>query len=77
MGMQFSKRNFDRVGNMKIIKLETHYFKVLHYKRLEEITTSRDILRCLKTAIDTFMNLYFRKINFTPLYQMYVQKISD
>jgi hypothetical protein len=45
----------------------------------EELTTGRDILRCPKPAIDAFINLYFRKINVIPmpLYQIYVQKISD
>ncbi len=45
----------------------------------EELTTGRDILRCPKPAIDAFVNLFFRKINVIPmpLYQIYVQKISD
>ena len=45
----------------------------------EELSTGRDILRCPKPAIDAFINLYFRKINVIPmpLYQIYVQKISD
>jgi len=45
----------------------------------EELSTGRDLLRCPKPAIDAFINLYFRKINIIPmpLYQMYVQKISD
>lgn len=49
------------------------------YLWLEELATGRDILRCPKPAIDAFINLYFRKINVIPmpLYQMYVQKISD
>jgi predicted O-methyltransferase YrrM len=49
------------------------------YLWLEELATGRDILRCPKPAIDAFVNLYFRKINVIPmpLYQMYVQKISD
>jgi predicted O-methyltransferase YrrM len=49
------------------------------YLWLEELATGRDILRCPKPAIDAFVNLYFRKINVIPmpLYQMYIQKISD
>ena len=45
----------------------------------EDLATGRDILRCPKPAIDAFVNLFFRKINVIPmpLYQMYVQKISD
>lgn len=45
----------------------------------EELTTGREILRCPKPAIDAFVNLFFRKINVLPmpLYQIYVQKISD
>ncbi len=49
------------------------------YLWFEELPTGRDILRCPKTAIDAFVNLYFRKINVIPmpLYQIYIQKISD
>ena len=45
----------------------------------EELITGREILRCPKPAIDAFVNLFFRKINVLPmpLYQIYVQKISD
>lgn len=49
------------------------------YLWFEELATGRDILRCPKPAIDAFINLYFRKINVIPmpLYQIYIQKISD
>ena len=45
----------------------------------EELALGRDILRCPKPAIDAFVNLYFKKLNIItmPLYQMYVQKISN
>lgn len=38
-----------------------------------------DPLRCPKLAIDAFTNIYCRKIKIlkAPLYQLYVQKISD
>ena len=49
------------------------------YLWFEELNTGRDILRCPKPAIDAFINLNFRKINIIqmPLYQLYIQKISD
>ncbi len=45
----------------------------------EDLEGGRDPLRCPKPAIDAFVNLYFRKINVIPLplYQLYVQKVSD
>lgn len=38
-----------------------------------------DLVRCPKPAIDAFTNLYWRKLNIisAPLYQLYVQKVSD
>lgn len=45
----------------------------------EDLPTGRDILRSPKPAIDAFINIYHKKINVIPmpLYQMYVQKISE
>ncbi|MBU3607487.1 class I SAM-dependent methyltransferase [Polynucleobacter nymphae] len=45
----------------------------------EELAYGTDPIRCPKTAIDAFTNIYCRKIRIirAPLYQLYVQKISD
>jgi predicted O-methyltransferase YrrM len=40
----------------------------------------KELARCPKYAIDSFINAYWRKLHIphlAPLYQMYVQKISD
>ncbi|HEX4859556.1 MAG TPA: class I SAM-dependent methyltransferase [Usitatibacteraceae bacterium] len=49
------------------------------YLWAENLPYGRDPLRCPKPAIDAFINLNFRKLNIlsAPLYQIYVQKISD
>jgi predicted O-methyltransferase YrrM len=45
----------------------------------EQLPSGVDPIRCPKPAIDAFTNLYCRKIKVisAPLYQLYVQKISD
>lgn len=46
----------------------------------EELSNGTDPIRCPKTAIDAFTNIYCRKIKIImrmPLYQLYVQKVSD
>jgi predicted O-methyltransferase YrrM len=45
----------------------------------ENLPYGKDPLRCPKPAIDAFVNLHFRKLNIisAPLYQLYLQKISD
>ena len=45
----------------------------------EKLDGKKDLLRCPKPAIDAFVNLYFNKLQVlqTPMYQLYVQKISD
>jgi len=45
----------------------------------EKLPNGTDPLRCPKLAIDAFTNIYCRKIKIikAPLYQLYVQKISD
>jgi len=42
-------------------------------------TTPPDPLRCPKVAIDAFVNIYVQKLQVlrTPMYQLYVQKLSD
>ena len=45
----------------------------------EPLSYGTDPIRCPKLAIDAFTNIYCRKIKVisAPLYQLYVQKISD
>lgn len=45
----------------------------------EQLPYGVDPIRCPKTAIDAFTNIYCRKINIinAPLCQLYIQKISD
>jgi predicted O-methyltransferase YrrM len=45
----------------------------------EQLPSGKDPLRCPKPAIDAFVNLHFRKLEVlsAPLYQLYVQKLSD
>ena len=45
----------------------------------EALPSGRDPLRCPKPAIDAFVNLNFRKLEVlsAPLYQLYLQKLSD
>ena len=45
----------------------------------EQLISGVDPVRCPKMAIDAFTNIYCRKIRVisAPLYQLYVQKVSD
>ena len=45
----------------------------------EKLPYGTDPIRCPKIAIDAFTNIYCRKIRLisAPLYQLYIQKISD
>jgi len=45
----------------------------------EQLPYGADPIRCPKPAIDAFTNIYCRKIKVlsAPLYQLYIQKISD
>jgi hypothetical protein len=45
----------------------------------EQLQYGADPIRCPKPAIDAFTNIYCRKIKVlsAPLYQLYIQKISD
>jgi len=49
------------------------------YLWYEVLPSGKDPIRCPKPAIDAFTNLYFRKTKIleAPLYQLYVQKLSD
>lgn len=49
------------------------------YLWAEELPNGKDPLRCPKPAIDAFVNVNFRKLNIlpAPLYQLYMQKLSD
>lgn len=45
----------------------------------ENLPYGKDPIRCPKVAIDAFTNIYARKTNIisAPLYQLYVEKVSD
>jgi len=49
------------------------------YLWTNELTTAPEILKCPKPAIDAFVNINFQKIRILkmPLYQLYLQKLSD
>jgi predicted O-methyltransferase YrrM len=49
------------------------------YLWTNELTSAADILKCPKPAVDAFVNLYFQKVRVLnmPLYQLYLQKLSD
>jgi predicted O-methyltransferase YrrM len=51
------------------------------YVWAENLPYGRDPLRCPKPAIDAFINIHFRKVQVlspnVPLYQLYIQKLSD
>lgn len=49
------------------------------YTWSETAITAKDPIRCPKVAIDTFTNIYCRKLAFikAPLLQLYVQKMAD
>lgn len=49
------------------------------YLWAEELSFGKDLLRCPKLAIDSFINCYFRKVKVisAPLYQLYVRKIEE
>jgi predicted O-methyltransferase YrrM len=49
------------------------------YLWAEALPSGTDPIRCPKTAIDAFTNIYCRKVKIISamLYQLYVQKISD
>ncbi|MDE8349051.1 MAG: class I SAM-dependent methyltransferase [Acidocella sp.] len=49
------------------------------YLWAENLPYGFDPIRCPKLAIDSFVNIYFRKLKVlqAPLYQLYIQKISD
>lgn len=49
------------------------------YLWAEKLPYGKDPIRCPKPAIDAFTNLYCRKLNVlsAPLFQLYIQKISD
>jgi predicted O-methyltransferase YrrM len=49
------------------------------YLWTHELTSTVDILRCPKPAIDAFVNIYYQKLRVLkmPLYQLYLQKLAD
>ena len=49
------------------------------YLWAEPLPDGADLLRCPKPAIDAFTNIFIRKVKIlrAPLYQLYIQKVSD
>ena len=49
------------------------------YLWAEVLPGGKDPIRCPKTAIDAFTNIYFRKVDIisAPLYQLYVRKVAN
>jgi predicted O-methyltransferase YrrM len=49
------------------------------YLWTNELTSKVEILNCPKPAIDAFVNIHFQKLRVLnmPLYQLYLQKLSD
>jgi hypothetical protein len=49
------------------------------YLWAEDLPYGNDPIRCPKIAIDSFTNIYCRKIRIisAPLYQLYIEKIAD
>jgi predicted O-methyltransferase YrrM len=69
---------FDAVAAFRLTKIGG-YIAFDDYLWSEKLPNGKDLLRCPKPAIDAFTNLYCQKLNIlsAPLYQLYIQKISD
>jgi predicted O-methyltransferase YrrM len=69
---------FDAVAAFRLLKIGG-YIAFDDYLWSEKLPNGKDLLRCPKPAIDAFTNLYCQKLNIlrAPLYQLYIQKISD
>ncbi len=68
----------DAVLSFKLLK--THGVMAFDdYLWQESLPNGADPIRCPKVAIDAFTNIYCRKLRIlrAPLYQLYVEKISD
>ncbi len=68
----------DAVLAFRLLKVGGH-MAFDDYLWSENLPYGKDPLRCPKPAIDAFININYRKINIlpAPLYQLYIQKISD
>ncbi|MCE2870849.1 MAG: class I SAM-dependent methyltransferase [Oxalobacteraceae bacterium] len=64
--------SFELLKNNGVIAFDDYLWQ-------EVLPNGTDPIRCPKPAIDAFSNIYCRKIKIisAPLYQLYVQKISD
>lgn len=69
---------FDAITAFRLTKIGG-YIVFDDYLWSEKLPNGKDLLRCPKPAIDAFTNLYCQKLNIirAPLYQLYIQKISD
>ncbi len=69
---------FDAVASFRLTKIGG-LIAFDDYLWAEDLPTGKDLTRCPKPAIDAFTSLYWNKIKIisAPLYQLYVQKISD
>ncbi len=69
---------FDAVAGFRLVR-EGGLIAFDDYLWAEELSTGRDLIRCPKPAIDAFTNLYWKKIKIitAPLYQVYVQKLTN
>ena len=68
----------DAILSFKLLKVNG-YIAFDDYLWQEPLPYGTDPIRCPKTAIDAFTNIFCRKIRIlnAPLYQLYIQKISD
>lgn len=68
----------DAVLGFKLLKVGG-FMAFDDYLWSETLPYGKDPLRCPKPAIDAFINLNIRKLNIlsAPLFQLYIQKISD
>ncbi len=69
---------FDAVASFRLTKIGG-LIAFDDYLWAEDLPTGKDLTRCPKPAIDAFTSLYWNKIKIisAPLYQLYIQKISD
>lgn len=69
----------DALLSFRLLKSGTGVIAFDDYLWQEELPNGTDPLRCPKPAIDAFTNIYCRKIKIirAPLYQLFIQKISD
>ena len=70
----------DALLSFKLLKING-FIGFDDYLWQEKLPGGNDPIRCPKTAIDAFTNIYCRKLRILnlhlPLYQLYIQKLSD